>query len=162
MIYSYIIFPFKILTLSYFIAATNDDGLYLYVTNRASVYRLNLNSTSGKYKNGSKPEIIHNGTGFIRALEIDEENGYLYWADLAYNTINRTSLNGTNSFSLFTYAIGYVQALTTDWSSNILYWTDSLMKMVELSQTDGKHRKVLFKLEGDSQPKGIVADPVNG
>ena len=36
------------------------------------------------------------------------------------------------------------------------------MKMVELAQVDGKHRKVLFKLEGDSKPKGIVADPVNG
>ena len=136
--------------------------MYLYVTNRTSVYRFHLNSTSGKQKNGSKPEIIYNGTGFIRALEIDEENGHLYWADLVYNTINRTSLNGTNSFSLFTYAIGYVQGLTADWSSNILYWTDSLMKMVELSQVDGKYRKVLFKLEGDSQPKGIIADPVNG
>ena len=148
--------------LFYFLAATNDDGLYLYVTSRTSVYRFHLNSASGKYKNGSEPEILHHGTGFIKALEIDEENDNVYWADLKYNTINRTSLNGTNSFSLFTYAIGYVEGLTTDWSSNILYWTDSLMKMVELSQVDGKHRKVLFKLEGDSQPRGIVADPVNG
>ena len=55
-----------------------------------------------------------------------------------------------------------MEGLAIDWSSNILYWTDSLMKMVELSQVDGKHRKVLFKLEGDTEPRGIIADPVNG
>ena len=109
------------LIFSYLLAATNDDDLHLYVTSKTSVYRLNLNSTSGKYKNGSEPEILHNDTGFIRALEIDEENDHFYWADLLYHAIARTSLNGTNSFSLFTYAIGYVEGLTTDWSSNILY-----------------------------------------
>ena len=150
------------LIFSYLLATTIDDALYLYVTSKSSVYRLNLNSASGMYKNGSEPEILHNDTGFIRALEIDEENDHFYWADLLYHAIARTSLNGTNSFSLFTYAIGYVEGLTTDWSSNILYWSDSLMKMVELAQVDGKHQKVLFKLEGDSKPKGIVADPVNG
>ena len=55
-----------------------------------------------------------------------------------------------------------MEGLAIDWSSNILDWTDSLMKMVELSQVDGKHRKVLFKLEGDTEPRGIIADPVNG
>ena len=150
------------ISIIFLLVTTNHDGVYLYITNKTSVYRLPLNATDGKYKNSEKPEIIYKGNGFIRALEIDEENHHLYWADFLYNTINRTSLNGTNSFSLFNYAIGYVEGLAIDWSSNILYWTDSLMKMVELSQVDGKHRKVLFKLESDSEPRGIIADPVNG
>ena len=63
---------------------------------------------------------------------------------------------------LFSYAIGYVQGIVVDYTSNVFYWTDSLMKTVEVADTNGFNRKVLFKLHGKAEPKGITLDPKTG
>ena len=60
------------------------------------------------------------------------------------------------------YAIGYAQGIAVDWASRNIYWTDSMMNMIEVSDYDGRHRKVLFTLDKDSEPRGIVADPYTG
>lgn len=36
------------------------------------------------------------------------------------------------------------------------------MNMIEVADYDGRHRKVLFTLDKDSEPRGIVADPYTG
>lgn len=133
----------------------------LYLTNVSSIFRFPLNSSSG-LPDSKKPQIIFKSKGHIRSLEVDQVNEQLYWGDLRHNTIKKSSMDGSNQTTLFSYAIGYPQGIAVDWSSNILYWTDSLMKMLELSDTRGFNRKVLFKFDNGDQPRGICVDPSHG
>lgn len=110
----------------------------------------------------NQTEVLYNGTGYIRAIAIDDVNNHLYWADMRYNTIHQSSLNGENEQTLFTYAIGFVQSLSVDWSSNNIYWADSLMKMIEVSTTTGQNRKVLFQLDKTDEPRGLICNSKAG
>ncbi|XP_065677221.1 low-density lipoprotein receptor-related protein 2 isoform X2 [Hydra vulgaris] len=98
----------------------------------------------------------------IRALELDVENGDLYWGNLFNNAIFKLSINGNVEKKLFSYAIGYITGLAVDSPSHMLYWVDNLMKLIEVSTTEGLYRKVLFKLNRDSEARAIVLHPAYG
>ncbi|XP_065677209.1 low-density lipoprotein receptor-related protein 2 isoform X1 [Hydra vulgaris] len=137
------------------------DAPCLYVASIQSVFRIQVNQTTGLLN--STPELLATSKNAqIRSLEIDFKNGYLYWGDLSKNEIIKFSLNESVQQKLFYYAIGYPIGLAVDWSSNILYWVDSLMKLIETSTTEGKYRKVLFKLKTEDEPRGITLYPPYG
>ena len=134
----------------------------MYVATVECVMRMSLNQTN--YLVIDTPEFITipSKDTQIRALELDIKNGHLYWGNLMKNEIIQLSLNKSTEKKLFDYAIGYPVGLAVDWTSNILYWVDSLMKLIETSTTKGQYRKVLFKLKGDAEPRGIVVHPAYG
>lgn len=51
--------------------------------------------------------------------------------------------------------------LACDWLTKKLYWADSDTNRIEVSQFDGRNRKVLFWNELD-QPRDVVLAPQNG
>ncbi|XP_065650151.1 low-density lipoprotein receptor-related protein 4 isoform X6 [Hydra vulgaris] len=137
------------------------DAPCLYVASIQCVFRIQVNQTTGFLN--STPELLATSENAqIRSLEIDFKNDYLYWGDLSKNEIIKFSLNESVQQKLFYYAIGYPIGLAVDWSSNILYWVDSLMKLIETSTTEGKYRKVLFKLKTEDEPRGITVYPPYG
>lgn len=84
----------------------------------------------------------------------------LLW-DSKLHSVNIFCIGGEAQL-LFSYAIGYVQGIVVDYTSNVFYWTDSLMKTVEVSDTNGFNRKVLVRLHGSAEPRGITLDPITG
>lgn len=100
--------------------------------------------------------------GPLTPIALDIKNMHIYWGNNRYTTINRTDIVSQESSTLFKYAIGFVNGIAADWTSNILYWSDSLMNMIELSTTDGKYRKVLFRFDQGDTVQALTADPRNG
>ena len=144
-----------------FLATINDCDPCLYFTNKSSVLRISLNKSTG-FPASTPEQIILKGGGDIRSLAIDTVNKHIYWGDFIHYSINRSSLDGSNMTTLFTYGIGYPNSLAIDKSSNILYWTDGLMNLIEVSETNGRNRKVLFKFDKGDMPRGMVLDDVLG
>lgn len=134
----------------------------IYAASVKSVYRIPIKESDGITPNGEPDVLYGDNNGYIRSVEIDPINGHLFWGDFYHNTINRTSLDGSNPTTLFKYAIGYPRSLTVDWSSNILYWADTLTNEIEVSTSDGQYRKILLKFIDDEEPRGLLAEPLNG
>lgn len=53
------------------------------------------------------------------------------------------------------------EGLACDWLSKKLYWTDAETNRIEVSNFDGRYRKVLFWEELD-QPRAIALAPMDG
>ena len=54
-----------------------------------------------------------------------------------------------------------VNSLTVDWVSKLVYWTDAQTQIISVVDYNGDHRTILV-YTGLQNPRGIVADPVNG
>ncbi|XP_065650168.1 low-density lipoprotein receptor-related protein 4 isoform X8 [Hydra vulgaris] len=140
----------------------NPDKPCLYVATASCILRMSIDK-----ENGSVIDIAEFVTPVsagvqIRALELDVENGDLYWGNLFNNAIFKLSFNGNVEKKLFSYAIGYITGLAVDSTSHMLYWVDNLMKLIEASTTEGLYRKVLFKLNRDSEARAIALHPAYG
>ena len=121
---------------------------------------MNLDSDTGlKVRN---IESIIRIWGPLTPIALDIKNMHIYWGNNRYTTINRTGIVSKESSTLFKYAIGFVNGIAVDWTSNILYWSDNLTNTIELSTTDGKYRKVLFRFDKGDTVQALTADPRNG
>jgi len=99
----------------------------------------------------------------------------IYWTDVSQEAIRRVTLaaaassstsSGSSSSSPAVDAVvstGLMSpdGLACDWIGRKLYWTDSGTKRIEVSDLDGRMRKVLF-WESLDQPRAIVVYPQRG
>lgn len=53
------------------------------------------------------------------------------------------------------------EGLAVDWVSRTLFWTDSVLDRIEVSDLEGKYRKVIID-SGLVNPRSITADPTSG
>ena len=91
----------------------------------------------------------------------------VYWTDTSQETIKRVTL--ATSPSLGTPAVDVVvstglispDGVACDWIGRKLYWTDSGVKRIEVSDLEGRMRKVLFWDLLD-QPRAIAVFPQRG
>jgi len=97
--------------------------------------------------------------GGTLALDVNQHDGYLYWADYISKTIARAPMNNTkNVVVVANDKLTRAEGIAVDWIGEKLYWTNSGKKSIEVSNTDGSHRKTLFALELD-MPRGISLLP---
>jgi len=134
----------------------------LYVSNLKNVLRIPLNNVTGKSNTTLPPQYLIKSSGHIRSLEIDPLNKKVFWGDFRYHTINCSDLDGGNRKTVLQYAIGYAQGIAVDWTSENIYWTDSLMNMLEVTDYRGFNRKVLFTFDKNTEPRGIITNPMTG
>jgi len=92
----------------------------------------------------------------------------VYWTDVSQETIRRVSLrassaSGTTPDVEVVVSTGLISpdGLACDWIGRKLYWTDSGIKRIEVSDLDGRMRKVLFWDKLD-QPRAIIVYPHRG
>ncbi|XP_071521746.1 low-density lipoprotein receptor-related protein 4 isoform X2 [Panulirus ornatus] len=84
------------------------------------------------------------GLQHVVALDVDPVSGDIFLPDSAAAVIFRASPDGRKMTRLVSSAIGTVEGLTIDTTGRKMYWTDLKRQSVEVSELDGKNRRVLF------------------
>ncbi|XP_052818952.1 low-density lipoprotein receptor-related protein 4-like isoform X2 [Mya arenaria] len=98
----------------------------------------------------------------IVGLAVDVAKGYLFWSDISprYRGVYRSNLYGNEAVKLVD-DVGEINGLTVDWVSQHVYWTDAERRTVEVSDYEGRSRRVLVSTDLQA-PRGIVASPLFG
>ncbi len=79
----------------------------------------------------------------------------LYWSDSILDTIQASSLNGSNVRNIITEGLDTTDGLAVDSTGRKLYFTDTGNNRIEVSSLDGSMRKVLIWQDLDS-PRAIA------
>ena len=91
----------------------------------------------------------------------------IYWTDVSQEAIKRVTWPAASSGSspqievVVSRGVISPDGLACDWVSRKLYWTDSGVKRIEVSDLDGRMRKVLFWDILD-QPRILALYPQRG
>ncbi|KAK5896343.1 hypothetical protein CgunFtcFv8_009955 [Champsocephalus gunnari] len=107
--------------------------------------------------------VVVGGLEDAAAVDYIYDQGLIYWSDVSEEAIKRTVFNQSGASVVQTVVPGLVSpdGIACDWRGRKLYWTDSETNRIEVSELDGKLRKVLFWQELD-QPRAIALDPERG
>jgi len=95
-------------------------------------------------------------------------SGVIYWTDVSQEAIKRVTWpppvsSGSSPQIEVVVSTGLISpdGLACDWIGRKLYWTDSGIKRIEVSDLDGRMRKVLFWDILD-QPRAMALYPQRG
>ncbi|XP_046554309.1 low-density lipoprotein receptor-related protein 4-like [Haliotis rubra] len=97
------------------------------------------------------------------AVDVDQEIGRIFWADLMSHSINMATLNGSTLLSptvLVTSGIRFPESVAYDWLHKALYWVDAedgaiRVITLETSLTRTVHRHL-------DRPRALALDPNEG
>ncbi|WAR02016.1 LRP6-like protein [Mya arenaria] len=101
--------------------------------------------------------VILNHLDDALAVDFLYTEGYVFWTDINLEMIKRAVINRTQQTTRGIITTGVVSpdGLACDWVSKKLYWTDAETNRIEVSDLDGKFRKVLFWQRLD-QPRALA------
>ncbi|XP_025082122.1 low-density lipoprotein receptor-related protein 4-like isoform X2 [Pomacea canaliculata] len=83
-------------------------------------------------------------------IELDKDNGVIYWSDYIREKIERCNYDGSDRQTLIS-ASRYLKGpygLALDTEGRRLYWADRDTQLIGWTDLDGKRSEVYFKLEG--------------
>ena len=125
---------------------------YLVFADRHSIRKLTLQES--KFL-GVVPDLARSV-----ALDYDWKENRMYWTDVHSGTIQRISLsnNTENKVEVIIRKISVPDGIAVDWVARKLYWTDAGSKCIEVSELDGKNRRVLINVDVD-MPRAVVLHP---
>ncbi|XP_023030772.1 low-density lipoprotein receptor-related protein 1 [Drosophila willistoni] len=131
--------------------ATSDIPMKLIFSNRYYIRQVNVTG------NGT---ILINQLSNAVALDFDWDSQCLYWSDVTstVGTIKRYCELENKTQTLHQAMLKNPDGLAVDWVAKNLYWCDKGLDTIEVSQLDGKYRKVLIN-ENLREPRGIALDP---
>ncbi|XP_034653858.1 prolow-density lipoprotein receptor-related protein 1 isoform X1 [Drosophila subobscura] len=131
--------------------ATSNVSMELIFSNRYYIRQVNMEG------NGT---ILINELSNAVALDFDWESQCLYWSDVTstVGTIKRHCPAENKTQTLHQTMLKNPDGLAVDWVAKNLYWCDKGLDTIEVSQMDGKYRKVLIS-EYLREPRGIALDP---
>lgn len=128
---------------------------YLLFANRRDLREIRLDS--GDYR------AIVAETRSAIAIDFDYEDSYVYWSDVAQESILRARYNHSHPAEKH-QAQTVVKDLTTpdgiavDWLHKLIYWTDTGRNTIEVLSLRSNHRMTLFNSDLD-EPRAIMVDP---
>ncbi|KAG1656297.1 Low-density lipoprotein receptor-related protein 4 [Nymphon striatum] len=117
--------------------------------------------------NESKYKTIYSSLTNTIAVDYHYLKGLLYWCDIAKMSIKRSFLpfsklynqsNQSHIKDIITIGLGSPGGIAVDWVNDKLYWTDTKLSRIELSDLEGKNRKVLL-WKNIGKPRAIVVHP---
>ncbi len=117
---------------------------------RASVSRMNLD--------GSSPELFLPDNGFPREIDLDPENGWLYWVNSQFQFIGRATLPGGVAENLVTVVPGVPGDVAIDPTGGQMFWTDWTFGTIMRSDIGGDNMVAIIS-EGITEPLGIAIGP---
>ncbi|XP_002138212.3 prolow-density lipoprotein receptor-related protein 1 isoform X1 [Drosophila pseudoobscura] len=131
--------------------ATSNVSMELIFSNRYYIRQVNMEG------NGT---ILINELSNAVALDFDWDSQCLYWSDVTstVGTIKRHCPAENRTQTLHQTMLKNPDGLAVDWVAKNLYWCDKGLDTIEVSQLDGKYRKVLIS-EYLREPRGIALDP---
>lgn len=98
--------------------------------------------------------------GEIASVQLDLENGHVYWTVPQEGAVKRASLDGSGEESLLFGAQPWGLAL--DLSVGKMYWTDFGASTIERADLDGENREILIQLDSGAEPRGLAVNPAAG
>lgn len=117
---------------------------------------------------GEAPDelLVHELTNAV-ALDMEWERGCLYWSDVTRlgSAIRRAcgppgQPAGPHRL-LHGATLQNPDGLAVDWVAGNLYWCDKGTDTIEVSRTDGSHRRVLLRGQL-SEPRALALHPARG
>ncbi|XP_043066692.1 low-density lipoprotein receptor-related protein 1 isoform X1 [Drosophila bipectinata] len=131
--------------------ATSNISMELIFSNRYYIRQVNMAG------NGT---ILINELSNAVALDFDWDSQCLYWSDVTsiVGTIKRYCPKENKTQTLHQNILKNPDGLAVDWVAKNLYWCDKGLDTIEVSQLDGKYRRVLIS-ENLREPRGIALDP---
>ena len=105
---------------------------------------------------------LQSGLGQARGIDVDLQNGYLYWADNGFNRkkIQRSLLDGSQVEDLVTTGLGFPAGIALDVSGGKLYWADTSNNKIQRSNLDGTNVEDL--VTNLDNPYFVATDPIHG
>ena len=86
----------------------------------------------------------------------------IFWTDTGSKMIKRTCYNGSQvQEDVISTGLTSPDGLACDWVGKKIYWVDTEPSRIEVSELDGRSRKVLYWQDLD-QPRAIVLHPERG
>lgn len=144
---------------TYFISLALDyDARKIYWTNTGydTIERLNFDGSG-------HVEIASERIGSPKDLEIDINNGFLYWLDGGTRPkIERCKLDGSGRTLIFDLRDQYPSALALDVEGQTLFWNDGNDQSVWLGNTDGTGKRQLASSTVHSFPNMIGISVLDG
>ncbi|XP_045159844.2 very low-density lipoprotein receptor-like isoform X2 [Mercenaria mercenaria] len=145
----------------HYFCRANGEKAWLYYTNRRDIRRLR---TDSRYM-----EIIVEETTNSIALDIDYEDGLMFWTDGGTEKIMRAKVGGdavlaNDIQTLISNEKGDAfspDGLAVDWLYKHFYWTDTGSDTIRVANYAGDKSKTLVST-GLDDPRAICVDPENG
>ena len=92
----------------------------LVIANRVDILEIKTDGKELKHLVSSKQ------IGMTMAVDIDTNDGYLYWADYKKSSILRAKTSNTSKSELLTWGkLARTAGIAVDWIGKKLYWTSS-------------------------------------
>ena len=148
----------------------------------SSGYILPPGSSHCKAQSSIQPKILFSNRYYIRmvdllgnseifaknqsnavALDFDYESKCAFWSDVTAHgsSLRKLCKVGEESKILNLATLQNPDGLAVDWVGRNLYWCDKGSDTIEVSDLDGKFRKILIH-EGLQEPRSLAVDPLEG
>ncbi|KAI8432505.1 hypothetical protein MSG28_013506 [Choristoneura fumiferana] len=141
-------------------APISNEPASLIFTNRYYIRRVSLDEAH------ASSLLIHNLTNAV-ALDMEWERRCLYWSDVTRlgSSIKRACREPGQELSHYQILHGATlqnpDGLAVDWVAGNVYWCDKGTDTLEVSRTDGTHRRVLIRT-GLQEPRALALHPARG
>lgn len=131
--------------------APRHEGNFLVFAQGMSLLQMPYNPT----KNDSGKLLLMEAYQTAVGIDVDCQEGYIYWTDISHKAIRRVKYDGSESEIIFTHEVKSPEGIAVDWISRNAYWTDSIKDTIEVMKLDGSEHKVLIN-ENLVNPRGIA------
>ncbi|GFO27396.1 low-density lipoprotein receptor-related protein 1, partial [Plakobranchus ocellatus] len=133
-------------------AASRNEGNYLVYAQGNKIMRISADESSGDIG-----EIIAYEPGMLAVgVEIDCQEGDVYWTDAAKGVIKRSKLNGSDMQNIVN-GMKSPEGIAIDFVARNMFFTDSEMDSLMVSKLNGSDMKTLVNTDM-LNPRAIVLD----
>lgn len=123
---------------------------WVFFTNKYYVRRLTTD--------GSQYLLMHQDLRNVVALDFDDKDDMIYFADVTAKMIYRAQINGTEKEEIIKHDSHGLEGLSVDWVGRKIYWLDRHSKHLDVAELNGTNRKTL-KASGINDPRAVAVHP---
>ena len=125
---------------------------YILYSSQNSINKLDLHDYESRVLINELPNAV--------AIDIDIEQGMIYWTDIAHDSVQRAKIGtNNNTFEIvIQFNLESPEGIAIDWIGRKVYWTDRTPGKIEVSELDGRNRAVLVN-ENIKTPRAIAVHP---
>lgn len=123
---------------------------WVFFTNKYYVRRLTTD--------GSQYLLMHQDLRNVVAMDFDNKEEMLYFADVTAKTIFRAKINGSEKEVVIKHDSHGLEGLAVDWIGRKIYWLDRHSKQLDVAELNGTNRKTL-KANEINDPRAVAVHP---
>ncbi|XP_064102114.1 low-density lipoprotein receptor-related protein 2-like [Macrobrachium nipponense] len=129
---------------------TDSTPPWVFFTNKYYVRRLTTD--------GSTYMLMHQDLRNVVALDFDDKEEMIYFADVTAKTIYRAKINGSEKEEVIKHDSHGLEGLAVDWIGRKIYWLDRHSKQLDVAELNGTNRRTL-KADSINDPRAVAVHP---